>query len=69
MVDDAVGCVVELRREHRLGYRHTHGRRQALSERARRRLYAGKGAVFGMSCAGTTDLPEALDIVDCEAKA
>ena len=61
---DDIGLVIdqlvaEARIQHALGQRHADGSRDALAERAGRRLDAGGVAVFGMAGAGAAELAEA----------
>ena len=64
MVDERVA---ELGVEHALGERHADRRRNALAERAGRRLDAGGHEVFGMARRLRIELAEALQLLDRHA--
>jgi hypothetical protein len=66
VIDDLVARTVELRGEHAFGERHADRVRQALSERARRRLDAGRETVFRVARRPGMDLAKALDLLHRE---
>ena len=64
VVDDLVAGAVVPGRQVRLGHGHAHGVRDALAERSRGGLHAGRIAVFGMAGRPALPLPEIPDLVE-----
>ena len=69
VIDDLVAVAVEARGEHALGERHADGGRDALAERAGRRLDPGRVAVLGVAGGRRAELAEVLEVVERQAVA
>jgi hypothetical protein len=69
VVDDLVVRPVELVREEALGDREADAVREALPQRARRRLDPGREEVLGMAGRDRAPLPEALQLLEREVVA
>ena len=68
VIDDRMARPVEHRREMRFGDRHAHGVRDALTQRAGRRLDAGDVAVLGVARRATPRPPEIADLLQREVE-
>ena len=66
VVDDRLPGAIEQSRELRFGDRHADGVPDPLSERSRRRFYAGRNAVLRVSRCAAPPLAELLDLVERE---